>query len=98
VPEGHPEALHGKTFVLTGVLDSLYRETAADLIKKHSGKVTQVRWSDHLCYVITGVLDSLYRETAADLIKKHSGKVKQVCWLLMFVWGSKARLVYRSAS
>jgi len=42
VPEGHPEALYGKTFVLSGVLDSLFRETAADLIKKHSGRVTQV--------------------------------------------------------
>uniref|UniRef100_A0A7S3VUG6 BRCT domain-containing protein n=1 Tax=Dunaliella tertiolecta TaxID=3047 RepID=A0A7S3VUG6_DUNTE len=41
VPEGHPEALHGKTFVISGVPDSLFRETATDLIKKHSGKVTQ---------------------------------------------------------
>jgi len=42
VPEGHPECLYGKTFVLSGVLDSLYRNSAFDLVKKHSGKITQV--------------------------------------------------------
>ncbi|KAK9807239.1 hypothetical protein WJX73_001054 [Symbiochloris irregularis] len=40
LPRGHPDCLAGKTFVVTGVLDSLYRSEAEDLIKRHSGRVT----------------------------------------------------------
>ena len=40
VPRGHPECLRDKVFVITGVLDSLWRNEAEDLIKKHSGRVT----------------------------------------------------------
>ncbi len=39
-PTGHPDCLTGKTFVLSGVLDSLQREGAEDLIKRHGGRVT----------------------------------------------------------
>ncbi len=39
-PQGHPECLLNRTFVLTGVLDSLRREDADDLIKRHGGRVT----------------------------------------------------------
>ncbi len=39
LPRGHPDCLTGKTFVVTGVLDSLKREEAADFIKRHGGKV-----------------------------------------------------------
>lgn len=39
-PRGHPDCLTGKTFVLSGVLDSLTRDQAADFIKRHGGKVT----------------------------------------------------------
>ena len=38
-PRGHPDCLTGKTFVFTGVLDSLKREEAADFVKRHGGKV-----------------------------------------------------------
>ena len=40
LPRGHSECLQGKTFVITGVLDSLWRNEAEDLIKRHSGRVT----------------------------------------------------------
>mmetsp|Transcript_687 Transcript_687/g.1994 ORF Transcript_687/g.1994 Transcript_687/m.1994 type:complete len:1093 (+) Transcript_687:367-3645(+) len=37
---GHPECLLNRTFVVTGVLDSLKRDEADDLIKRHGGRVT----------------------------------------------------------
>ncbi|KAL3132947.1 hypothetical protein ABBQ38_006860 [Trebouxia sp. C0009 RCD-2024] len=39
-PMGHHNCLKGKTFVITGTLDSLYRGEAEDYIKRHSGRVT----------------------------------------------------------
>ena len=39
-PRGHPECLLNRTVVLTGVLDSLQREDAEDLIKRHGGRTT----------------------------------------------------------
>ncbi|KAI3984985.1 hypothetical protein MKX01_004753 [Papaver californicum] len=39
-PEGAPHCLAGKTFVISGTLDSLEREEAEDLIKRHGGRVT----------------------------------------------------------
>ena len=38
-PRGHPDCLTGKTFVVSGVLDSLKREEAQDFVKRHGGKV-----------------------------------------------------------
>ncbi|KAM3740351.1 hypothetical protein ACB098_08G092400 [Castanea mollissima] len=40
VPEGAPDCLAGSTFVISGTLDSLEREEAEDLIKRHGGRVT----------------------------------------------------------
>ncbi|KAL6843023.1 hypothetical protein ACP4OV_027336 [Aristida adscensionis] len=40
VPEGAPDCLSGLTFVISGTLDSLEREEATDLIKRHGGRVT----------------------------------------------------------
>ncbi|KAE9620696.1 putative replication factor C subunit 1, P-loop containing nucleoside triphosphate hydrolase [Lupinus albus] len=40
VPEGAPTCLAGLTFVISGTLDSLEREEAEDLIKRHGGRVT----------------------------------------------------------
>ena len=37
---GAENCLEGLTFVLTGVLDSLEREEAAELVKRYGGKVT----------------------------------------------------------
>ena len=39
-PMGHANCLKGQTFVITGTLDSLYRNEAEDYIKRHSGRVT----------------------------------------------------------
>ncbi|KAJ4826253.1 replication factor C subunit 1 [Turnera subulata] len=40
VPEGAPDCLSGLTFVISGTLDSLEREEAEDLIKRHGGRIT----------------------------------------------------------
>ncbi|KAG5517231.1 hypothetical protein RHGRI_037851 [Rhododendron griersonianum] len=40
VPEGAPDCLAGFTFVISGTLDSLEREEAEALIKRHGGRVT----------------------------------------------------------
>ncbi|KAG2453593.1 hypothetical protein HYH02_001811 [Chlamydomonas schloesseri] len=40
-PRGHPDCLTGKTFVISGVLDSLGRDEATDYIKRHGGRTTQ---------------------------------------------------------
>jgi replication factor C subunit 1 len=39
-PLGHPDCLTGKTFVISGVLDSLRRSEAEDYVKRHGGKIT----------------------------------------------------------
>eukprot|EP00897_Mesotaenium_endlicherianum_P009643 jgi/Mesen1/8707/ME000052S08136 len=40
VPEGAEDALAGFTIVISGTLDSLEREEAEDLIKRHGGRIT----------------------------------------------------------
>jgi NAD-dependent DNA ligase len=40
VVRGHPDAFTGKTFVFSGVLSSLYRDVAKDLVLSHGGRVT----------------------------------------------------------
>jgi replication factor C subunit 1 len=45
--------LAGLTFVITGVLDSLDRDGAAELIQKHGGKVTS-GVSKNTSFVVTG--------------------------------------------
>lgn len=40
VTHGHSDAFTGKTFVFSGVLDSLYRDAAKDLVLSHGGRVT----------------------------------------------------------
>jgi replication factor C subunit 1 len=41
VPEGAPNCLAGKSFLITGVLDSLERAECEALILKHGGKVAK---------------------------------------------------------
>lgn len=41
VPAGHPDAFTGKVFVFSGVLPSLYREQATDLVAAHGGRSTK---------------------------------------------------------
>jgi replication factor C subunit 1 len=40
IPEGAPNCLAGLTFVMTGVLDSLERDSCKDLIEQYGGRVT----------------------------------------------------------
>lgn len=40
MPTGHPDAMTGKTLVVSGVLESMTREEAEDLFRRHGGKVT----------------------------------------------------------
>ena len=37
---GHPDAMTGKTLVVSGALESLTREEVEELFKRHGGKVT----------------------------------------------------------
>ncbi len=40
IPTGHPDCLTNKTMVVTGNLESLTRDEAEDLFKRHGGKTT----------------------------------------------------------
>ena len=53
IPEGEEDCLDGLTFVITGVLESMEREQASDLIKKYGGKVT-VSVSKKTSYLVVG--------------------------------------------
>jgi replication factor C subunit 1 len=39
-PEAHPDALSGRSVVVTGVLDSLTRDEFRDLVMRHNGRLT----------------------------------------------------------
>ena len=53
IPEGEEDCLDGLTFVITGVLESMEREQASDLIKKYGGRVT-VSVSKKTSYIVVG--------------------------------------------
>eukprot|EP00775_Hariotina_reticulata_P011005 gene11005-11159_t len=67
VPRGHPDALSGKTFVFSGVLDSLFRDQARDLVLSHGGRVT----GD-----VSGKTDFLALECAAKAAEKDAALKK----------------------
>lgn len=76
-PLGQSNCLKGKTFVITGTLDSLYRNEAEDYIKRHSGRVT----------------GSVSGKTTFLLVGENSGnsKVNQVsCSMTMCVQDSQS--------
>ena len=50
---GAENCLEGLTFVITGVLESLERDEAADIIKKYGGKVT-TNVSGKTSYIVIG--------------------------------------------
>ena len=50
---GAENCLEGLTFVITGVLESLEREEAADIVKKYGGKVT-TSISGRTSYIVVG--------------------------------------------
>ncbi|XP_049763833.1 replication factor C subunit 1 [Schistocerca cancellata] len=53
IPEGSPNCLEGLVFVITGVLDSLDRDEATELIKKYGGRVTS-SLSRNTSYLLVG--------------------------------------------
>ncbi|XP_071943755.1 replication factor C subunit 1-like [Antedon mediterranea] len=53
IPEGEAGCLDNCTFVITGVLDSIEKEDAVELIKRHGGKVT-TGVSKKTTYLVTG--------------------------------------------
>ncbi|GLC37764.1 hypothetical protein PLESTB_001474400 [Pleodorina starrii] len=71
VPRGHPDCLTGRTFVITGVLDSLMRPEAEDLVKRHGGKVTQ-NVSGKTAFLLAGHNCGRSKYRAA---KQHSTKL-----------------------
>ena len=50
---GAKNCLDGLTFVITGVLESLEREEATDIVKKYDGKVT-TNVSRKTSYIVVG--------------------------------------------
>ena len=86
VPKGSPNCLAGKAFVITGVLDSLEREAAEDLIKSYGG-IIKTGVSSKVNFLLSGeVLDdgrkreegSKYRKML-DFQKKRDKKGNKVC-------------------
>lgn len=53
IPQGAPGCLLGLTFVFTGELESLSREEAQDLVKRHGGRTTTAP-SGRTSYVVVG--------------------------------------------
>ncbi|XP_047498187.1 replication factor C subunit 1-like [Penaeus chinensis] len=53
IPQGEPDCLQGLVFVLSGVYESLDREEASELIKRHGGKVT-TSVSRNTSYLVIG--------------------------------------------
>ena len=53
IPVGAENCLEGLTFVFTGVLESLERDDAADLVKRYGGRVTG-NISKKTSYVVIG--------------------------------------------
>ncbi|XP_057372530.1 replication factor C subunit 1-like [Daphnia carinata] len=53
IPEGAPGCMTGLTIVVTGVLESLQREEAEDLVKKYGGKATK-SVSKNTSYILAG--------------------------------------------
>ena len=51
--QGEENCLEGLTFVITGVLESMERETAQDLIQRHGGRVTG-SVSKKTSYIVVG--------------------------------------------
>ena len=72
VPQGSDTCLAGKVFVITGVLESIEREDAVDLVKRHGGKVTQAV-SKKTSYLVVGrdpgmsKLDKVTQETGVTV-------------------------------
>ena len=74
IPEGEEDCLDGLTFVITGVLESMEREQASDLIKKYGGRVTG-SVSKKTSYIVVG----------EDAGQSKLSKVRHCCCLFVCV-------------
>lgn len=72
IPNGEPGCMIGLTFVITGVLESLEREQAQELVQKYGGKVTQ-SVSKKTSYIIVGSDPG-----QSKLAKASSFNIKQI--------------------
>jgi len=72
--QGEENCLEGLTFVITGVLESIEREEAADLIQRYGGKVTQ-SVSKKTSYIVVG-RDA--GESKLSKVKVHVRIVKRI--------------------
>ncbi|KAI5475697.1 chromosome transmission fidelity factor [Pseudohyphozyma bogoriensis] len=70
IPEGKENCLVGLTFVFTGELSSLSRESGQDLVKRYGGRVTTAP-SSKTSYVVLG---SEAGPKKLEMIKKHKIK------------------------
>lgn len=67
--QGEENCLEGLTFVITGVLESIERDDAADLIQRYGGKVTQ-SVSKKTSYIVVG------RDAGESKLSKVRGSQK----------------------
>lgn len=70
IPVGEENCMEGLTFVITGVLDSLERDEAKELIERHGGKVTG-SVSGRTSYIIAGEEAG---QSKLEKAKKHKTK------------------------
>ncbi|KAB1215676.1 Replication factor C subunit 1 [Morella rubra] len=93
VPEGASDCLAGLTFVISGTLDSLEREEAEDLIKRHGGRVTgsvSKRTNYLLCDEdIGGRKSGKAKELGAGTFHVHQAGTKPMRNIWTLVYGSK---------
>ena len=69
IPEGSPTCLSGMRMVITGQLDSMYREDAQALIERHGGQVSG-RVSSRGQYVVAGIDADTGERTNGSKIQK----------------------------
>lgn len=80
--QGEENCLEGLTFVITGVLESIEREEAADLIQRYGGKVTQSVSKKTSCIVVgRGAGESKLSKVKVCIVKK----ILHVFTILLYV-------------
>jgi hypothetical protein len=81
VVNGHADAFTGKTFVFSGVLPSLFRDAAKDLVLSHGGRVTGTVQSKPAC-AGSAVLLCVCSCRPAALLRSADIKGMTVCLVL----------------
>ena len=75
IPEGESGCMIGLTFVITGVLESLEREEAQELIQKYGGKVTG-SVSKKTSYIVVGSDPGQSKLAKASTFNKRKRNIK----------------------